>query len=83
MTEGDCPFVRGKRYEILKSISELGSNFSTGESFVFKTAAYDPHNGVTRFWFIPETGEEAVIWHVWDSDLPTFEHWEKYFRECK
>ena len=81
MMTNKCPFRVGKKYEALTRIEELGHIFDEGEVVVFKTPAYDPHNGVTRFWFTKDGDAEMNVWHVWDTDPPASEQWTKCFRE--
>jgi hypothetical protein len=80
MMTNQCPFAPEKRYEVLKNIEELGHVFTSGEIVIFKTSAYDAHNGVTRFWFTKEGDVQMNVWHVWDTDSPASEQWTKYFR---
>lgn len=76
------PFSIGKRYRVLAKIEELGHDFKAGAIVVFINSAYDPHNGVTRFWFKNEDNEKMNVWHVWDNDQPAAEQWQNYFQEC-
>ena len=81
MMANECPFSAGEKYEVLTRIEELGHAFIEGEIVIFKTSAYDPHNGVTRFWFTKDGDVEMNVWHVWDTDLPASEQKMKLFRE--
>jgi hypothetical protein len=80
MMTNECPFSVGKKYESLTRIEELGHIFDECEIMVFRTSAYDPHNGVTRFWFAKDGDAQMNVWHVWDTDPPASEQWTKYFR---
>jgi len=82
MTTNDSPFNSGTHYEVQTNIQELGHVFTVGEIVVFKTSAYDPHNGVTRFWFAKEDGTQMNVWHVWDTAPPASKQWTTYFKEC-
>ena len=77
----NCPFISGKKYQVQVNIDELGHMFTAGEIVVFQKSAYDPHNGVTRFWFAKQSGDQMNVWHVWDTDPPASEQWRKYFHE--
>jgi hypothetical protein len=81
MQINDCPFRPGKRYEVRTEIKELGHSFTVGEIVVFSSWAYDPHNGVSRFWFTKEGSNETDAWHVWDTSPPACDQWGAYFRE--
>lgn len=60
---------------------ELGHAFRKGSDVVFVNSAYDPHNGVTRFWFRREGSEELNAWHVWDSGPSAAEQAPRVFTE--
>jgi len=76
----ECPFTPGEQYKVLRRIDELGHAFTPGEVVVFKAFAYDAHNGVTRFWF-ERDNSQVNVWHVWDTDPPALEQWEKHFKQ--
>jgi hypothetical protein len=74
-----CPFVVGKRYQLLQNICFLNHRLTKGDLVVFLRDAYDPHDGVTRFSFKHCDSEETSSWHVWDDDPDPAENWRNYF----
>jgi hypothetical protein len=78
-----CPFSIGKRYQVLADIEEMGHVLKAGVIVVFINSAYDPHNGVTRYWFKNQDSEVMNVWHVWDNDQSATEQWKKFFQECE
>lgn len=75
----NCPFEIGKQYIALKDIDFLNHHFAKGEIIIFKSHAYDFHQGVTRFWFSKLDGSETNAWHVFDQDAHELEAWEEFF----
>jgi hypothetical protein len=74
-----CPFEVGKRYVVLKDVSFLNHHFQRGSVVVFKTHAYDFHEGVTRYWFENADGSETNVWHDFDNKPDTSETWQQFF----
>lgn len=70
MSNDDLPFVRGGRYRVLTDLIELGHAFKAGSTVEFLNSSYDPHNGLTRFWFKNDCTDELNAWHVWDVGPP-------------
>jgi hypothetical protein len=79
MYRPDCPFQEGNKYLVKRKISFLNHVLEEGEVVIFSTWAYDPHNGVTRFWFKKMNSEESNAWHVFDSDPGASQVWKEYF----
>lgn len=73
------PFEVGRKYRVLKTYTELNHTLREGEIVVFVTDGYDPHSGVTRFWFRKDGSDEQNVWHVWDNDTERLELWTRLF----
>jgi len=76
------PFIPGVRYRVIANYEELGHKFASGSTVVFVNSAYDPHNGVTRYWFKLEGSDDLNAWHVWDDDPTAAEKYREKFQKC-
>jgi hypothetical protein len=75
------PFKKGGIYIIKESYLELGHSFEKGQTVTFVERTYDPHSGVSRYWFKLSEDESLNAWHVWDDDEPRIDTWRKIFEE--
>ena len=81
MYQPENPFVPGKSYRVKRTIAYLNHTFHENEIVIFSTSAYDPHNGVTRYWFKKNGSKEDNVWHVFDGAPTAMEIWRNYFEE--
>ena len=79
----ECPFNVGGKYLVKKNLPHLNHVFRQNEIVVFSAHAYDPHDGVTRYWFQKLDSDEKNAWHVFDNNSDPRQTWENYFEEVK
>lgn len=79
MFKPECPFQEGQMYRVKRQISYLNHVLQQGQIVKFNTCAYDPPNGVTRFWFQNIDSEESNAWHVFDNAAPASQTWQDFF----
>lgn len=76
-----CPFQIGRQYRLKRDLLELNHALYKNEIVIFSNESYDPHNGVTRYWFKRQTNNESNAWHVWDEDTDPMQTWGELFEE--
>lgn len=81
MSLQECPFKVGQCYRVKKSLSYLNHVFRQEEVVVFADHSYDPHHGITRFWFRKRDTDETNAWHVRDDEPTAFQVWKEHFEE--
>jgi hypothetical protein len=78
MQQTTPPFEVGQRYRVRRDYAFLNHSFRAGEVVVFSTHAYDPHEGLTRYWFRSIDSTDTNVWHVFD-DQEQETHWHEMF----